>query len=147
MPVAQATIADEVRERFPDLSVLSEPARDQIPTFWIPAEAVREALRFLKTEMPHPYTMLYDLTAIDERVRVNRASQPPSDFTVVYHLLSFERNQYIRLKVGLRENQLSLPSITSVWSAANWYEREVWDLFGIVFEGHPHLERILMPKT
>ena len=147
MPVAQATIVDEVRERFPELPVLSEPARDQIPTFWIPAEAVREALRFLKAEMPHPYTMLYDLTAIDERVRVNRASQPPSDFTVVYHLLSFERNQYIRLKVGLCENQLSLPSITSVWSAANWYEREVWDLLGIVFEGHPHLERILMPKT
>ena len=143
----QASIADEVQERFLGLSIVIEPTRDQITTFWVPAENIREVLQFLKTSVSQPYTMLYDLTAIDERVRVNRESQPPSDFTVVYHLLSFERNQYVRVKTALREVKLSLPSITGIWPAANWYEREVWDLFGIVFAGHPHLERLLMPRT
>jgi NADH:ubiquinone oxidoreductase 27 kD subunit len=91
--------------------------------------------------------MLYDLSAIDERDRRHRDGQPRSDFTVVYHLLSFDRSEYVRIKVPLTDNQLSLPSITSVWPAANWYEREAWGMFGIAFDGHPHLERILMPKT
>ncbi len=91
--------------------------------------------------------MLYDLTAIDERMRQHREGQPASDFTVVYHLLSFDRNEYLRIKVALAEGRLSLPTITHIWPAANWYEREVWDMFGIAFDGHPHLERILMPKS
>ena len=91
--------------------------------------------------------MLYDLSAIDERMRVHREGQPASDFTVVYHLLSFERNEYMRIKVALAEDRLSLPTITGIWPAANWYEREVWDMFGIVFDGHPHLQRLLMPKS
>jgi NADH-quinone oxidoreductase subunit C/D len=91
--------------------------------------------------------MLYDLSAIDERTRVHREGQPPSDFTVVYHLLSFDRNEYLRIKVALAVDRLSLASITSIWPAADWYEREVFDMFGIVFDGHPHLERLLMPKS
>ena len=104
-------------------------------------------LRFLKEEIDGPYKMLYDLSAIDERMRVHRDGQPASDFTVVYHLLSFQRNEYLRIKVALAEDRLSLPSITGIWPAANWYEREVWDMFGIAFDGHPHLQRILMPKS
>ena len=84
--------------------------------------------------------MLYDLTAIDERVRVHRPGQPESAFTVVYHLLSYGRNADIRVKVPLREERLSLPSIVGLWPSANWYEREVWDMFGIAFEGHPEPE-------
>ncbi len=91
--------------------------------------------------------MLYDLTGIDERTRTNRNGQPDSDFTVVYHLTSFERNEDIRIKVPLKENNLTIPSITSIWESANWYEREVYDMFGINFSGHPRLTRILMPKT
>jgi NADH-quinone oxidoreductase subunit C/D len=143
----QARIVDELQERLPGLSITSEPACDQITTLWVAAEHIVELLQFLKTSVSKPYAMLYDLTAIDERVRVTRRAQPASDFTVVYHLLSFERNQYVRLKVALHEDQLSLPSITGIWPAANWYEREVWDLFGINFVGHPHLERLLMPRT
>lgn len=104
-------------------------------------------MQFLKNGIDDPYAMLYDLTAIDERTRVHRDSQPPGDFTVVYHLLSFGRNQYMRLKVALHGHDPSLPSVTPIWPAANWYEREVWDMFGITFEGHPHLERLLMPQT
>jgi NADH-quinone oxidoreductase subunit C/D len=91
--------------------------------------------------------MLYDLTAIDERVRAHRQDQPESDFTICYHLLSFDRNDDIRIKVPLRGESPSLSTITSLWPSADWYEREVWDMFGVKFEGHPHLKRILMPPT
>jgi NADH-quinone oxidoreductase subunit C/D len=91
--------------------------------------------------------MLYDVTAIDERPRLNKQNQPESDFTLLYTLLSFERNEFLRLKVPLRGDCPSLPSMTDIWRSADWYEREVWDMFGITFEGHPHLRRILMPPT
>ena len=125
----------------------SQAYRDGIPTFWTRREQVHGILAFLKERTSGPYKMLYDLTAIDERTRTHRPSEPPGDFTVVYHLFSFERNEYIRVKTALDGNALSLDTITDLWPAANWYEREVWDMFGIVFSGHPHLTRILMPAT
>ena len=108
---------------------------------------MREVLRYLKLEAMRPYRMLYDLTAIDERTRAHRDGQPASQFTVIYHLLSFERNADIRLKVALVGPDLTMPTITDIWPAANWYEREIWDMFGIVFDGHPHLRRILLPPS
>jgi NADH-quinone oxidoreductase subunit C/D len=119
---------------------------DGISTFWAPREQVHQILAFLKQRIPGPYKLLYDLTAIDERVRTHRLSERQCDFTVVYHLFSFERNEYIRVKTPLDENALSIDTITDLWPAANWYEREVWDMFGIKFDGHPHLTRILMPR-
>lgn len=127
--------------------VILQPTCDRIPTFWVKKEHVHGLLHHLKCEIDQPYKMLYDLTAIDERMRRHRDGQPPSDMTVVYHLLSFDRNAYVRIKVALAETRLSLRSIVDIWPSANWYEREVWDMFGIVFEGHPHLQRILMPKS
>ena len=124
-----------------------QAVRDDIPTFWVPKSDIHEAIHLLRSSIPDPYTMMYDLTAIDERGRTHRDGQPPSDFTVVYHLYSFERNAYVRLKVALNQTQLSLPTITDIFPSANWYEREVWDMFGIVFDQHPHLVRILMPRT
>lgn len=121
--------------------------RDNIPTYWIPRDKLSETIRFLRSEISVPYRTLYDLTAIDERGRRNREGQPPSDFTVVYYLLSFGRNEFIRLKVALESGDLVVPSISNVYPNANWYEREVWDMFGIRFDGHPHLSRILMPRT
>ena len=120
---------------------------DGIPTYWVAPGQIHATLRQLQREAPQPYRMLYDLTAIDERGRRHREGQPASDFTVVYHLLSFERNAYIRLKVALEADHPRVPTCTDLWPAANWYEREVFDMFGIVFEGHPHLERILMPRS
>jgi len=141
------TIVEEIQEKFGAAVIATEQARDAIPTLWIARDRVCELLRLLKTGVEQPYRMLYDLTAIDERLRVHRDGQDASDFTVVYHLFSFDRNEYIRLKVGLRENDLRVPTITGIWPSANWYEREIWDMFGIVVDGHPHLTRILMPKT
>jgi NADH-quinone oxidoreductase subunit C/D len=137
----------ELQDKFSDVAFMPQITQDGIPTLWVSEGRVREVLRFLKSDVYRPYRMLYDLTAIDERVRVSRQDQPESDFTVVYHLLSFDRNEDIRIKVALKGNSPSLKSIVDIWPAANWYEREVWDMFGITFEGHPHLRRILMPPT
>ena len=148
MPVAASTtVVDELQEKFGSAAITPQTTRDSIPTFWATQDKIREVVGYLKNEISQPYKMLYDLTAIDERVRTHREGEPESKFTVVYHLLSFERNQYVRVKVPLTAEPASLPSITGVFPAANWYEREAWDMFGVVFEGHPHLARILMPPT
>jgi NADH-quinone oxidoreductase subunit C/D len=139
------TITDELRHVFGEHTLSIQSVQDEIPTLWIARERTHDLLRYLRCETDRPYCMLYDLTAIDERVRSHREGLPASDFTVVYHLLSFDRNEDIRIKVPLREENLLMPSITDLWPAANWYEREAWDMFGIVFDGHPHLTRILMP--
>ena len=145
--MAHASIIDDLKASFGVAILAVQPTADSIPTVWVARDRVRDVLRRLKNAVAHPYRMLYDLTAIDERVRTNRQGQPASDFTIVYHLLSFDRNDDIRIKVPLAEASLSLPSITDIWPSANWYEREVWDLFGVKFDGHPHLSRILMPPT
>jgi NADH-quinone oxidoreductase subunit C/D len=132
---------------FPENPVIVQPVRDNILTIWVGANQIIETLKFVKNNIPDPFRMLYDLTAIDERQRRKTDDQPESDFTVLYHLLSFGRNQDLRIKVGLKGDSPQLPSVTDVWPAANWYEREVFDMFGITFDGHPNLRRILMPPT
>ena len=144
--IAAPPITDAIIRRLGSTVVL-QPTRDRIPTLWVKPDQLYGLLSYLKYEVEQPYKMLYDLTAIDERMRMHRESQPANDLTVVYHLLSFDRNEYVRIKVALAETRLSMPSIVAIWPAANWYEREVWDMFGIVFDGHPHLQRILMPKS
>jgi len=143
----RSTIFEELEQVFAGVTFVPQATRDDIPTLWVAQNHAHETLRYLKTQAARPYLMLYDLTAIDERFRSQREDRPPGDFTVVYHLLSFERNQDIRLKVPLAGEYPSLPTVTDLWPAANWYEREVWDMFGISFIGHPHLQRILMPPT
>lgn len=144
-------VLQRLRERFGNGGSLvaeqHEDIRDGIPTQWVSCGGVRDVLRYLKHEVAQPFRMLYDLTAIDERTRRHREGQPAADFSVVYHLMSFERNADVRIKVALSALDLKLPSIVDIWPAANWYEREVWDMFGIDFGGHPHMRRILLPAT
>lgn len=144
---SKSNIIDELTERFGKEAVNPQSTLDGIPTLWVPKDKLREILFYLKKGVGGPYRMLYDLFAMDERVRSRRQGQPESDFTVVYHLLSFERNEDVRVKVALKGERPSLPSSVDIWPSANWYEREAWDMFGITFEGHPHLTRILMPST
>ncbi len=138
-------VIDELAARFADLQLVVQPTADEIPTIWVPAGRAREVIGHLKSEAAETYPMLYDLTAIDERTRRHREGQPASDFTVVYHLLSFEHNRDVRLKVALPGEMPTLPTITGVFPAAEWYEREVWDMFGVGFDGLPQRPRILMP--
>ena len=147
-PPMTSDVLDELREQVrPRQCSRVQPTRDGIPTVWVAKEQVRDVLRYLKSRGRPPYRMLYDLTAIDERARSHREGQPAGDFTVVYHLLSFDRNEDLRVKVALEGEYPHLDTITDLWPSANWYEREVWDMFGITFDGHPHLRRILMPPT
>jgi NADH-quinone oxidoreductase subunit C/D len=142
-----ALIADHELQQELGGSAKPETTRDGIPTFWLPRSDIHEAVRQLRHGVPQPFKMLYDLTAIDERARKHRNGYPSGDFTVVYHLFSYERNAFVRLKVPVGGDKPVLPSIVGICPVANWYEREVWDMFGIAFEGHPHLSRILMPRS
>lgn len=141
--------------RFGEAVFRFQPTRDGMPTLWVDKARIIDVLRFLKNEVPKPYKMLYDLTAVDERLRKHRDGLPSADFTVVYQLLSVERDLEkgyagdLRLKVALHGADLGnlphIPTAVGVYANANWYEREVWDLFGIIFDGHPTLRRILTP--
>lgn len=137
----------QLQHQFGEAILAYQPTCDGIDTFWFSRELICEVLRYLKNEMSQAYEMLYDLTAIDERVRQHREGQPASDYTVVYHLISFRRNEDIRIKVPLAEADAKLPTICHIWPNANWYEREVWDMFGVEFIGHPNLRRLICPPT
>lgn len=142
-----SSITDELKARYGEAVITAQPTRDGIPTVWVKPDDSQAVLRYLKNETPKPYRMLFDLTAIDERVRTYREGRPQSDFSLVYQLLSFDRNEDVRIKVPLNGEYPHLATITDLWPAANWYEREVWDMFGITFDGHPHLRRILLPPN
>ncbi|AKD03967.1 NADH-quinone oxidoreductase subunit C/D [Pontibacter korlensis] len=138
---------EQLQARFGADTFTPQATKDEILTLWMPHDKIVEVLTFLKKDIPQPFRMLYDLTAIDERTRKPNNGHIPYAFTIIYHLLSFERNSFVRLKVGYRDEFPTVPSISSLWANANWYEREVYDMFGIRFTGHPHLYRILMPRT
>ncbi|NPD69706.1 NADH-quinone oxidoreductase subunit C/D [Lichenicola cladoniae] len=123
-----------------------QAVRDDVETGWTDRDTIHDVLAALKQEAP-TRLMLFDLTAIDERQRTRRDDQPASDFTLVYHLMQFDDRREIRIKVALQMASLTSPSIVDLWPNANWYEREIWDLFGIKFDGHPDLRRILTPPT
>lgn len=116
-------------------------------TVWVSDDKTGDLLRYLKSGIRKPFSLLYDLTAVDERRRSAGLNQPDCDFSVVYHLTSFGRNEDIRIKVPLKGEYPSVTSITGIWPCANWYEREIYDMFGITFAGHPYLRRLLMPKS
>src|SRR5690554_2969024 len=142
-----SSIINELEQKFASYDLIIQNSVDEIPAVWVPAEYAYEILSYLKNEIANPFKMLFDITAIDERTRKNRHGQPQSLFTVIYILLSFDRNEYIKIKVPLNEEYPILKSITGLWKNANWYEREIYDMFGIKFTGHPNLRRILMPPT
>ena len=107
-------------------------------TIVVPREHIRRACEFLVAEPSLQFTYLSDITTVD------RFPLEPR-FEVNYHLLSIEHKMRLRLKVRLAGSDPAVLSVTPVWPTANWHERENFDLFGIRFEGHPDLTRILMP--
>lgn len=100
---------------------------------------IREACAILRDDAEASFNFMSDLTCVDRHPAEPR-------FEVIYHLLSMKNKERIRLKVKLSGDDPNIDSITSVWPAANFFEREVFDLFGIRFAGHPHLRRLLMPE-
>ncbi len=140
-PNGAKTTAEQILERF-EGRVSVDPDSVDMPGFIATVADLPGLLKYLKKGTRVKYARLEDITAIDERARRVR---PKHDFTLVYHLLSLQVPGYVRIKVPLTGEILKAPSVSSIWPSANWYEREVYDMFGIHFTGHPDLRRILMP--
>lgn len=104
--------------------------------------AILDALRLCREAPELRFEMLVDLTAVDYQAYRGREAAPR--FEVVYHLYSLTHNHRVRLKVRVEEDDPVVPSAVSLWPIADWFEREVWDMFGIRFEGHPDLRRLLL---
>ncbi|XBC38320.1 MAG: NADH-quinone oxidoreductase subunit C/D [Buchnera aphidicola (Floraphis choui)] len=117
-----------------------------IIVLWIDSSLLLEVGKFLLS-IDNPYTTLFDLHGIDERCRSYRYNLPKADFSVFYHFISFSRNSDVIFKIALFDNKLSVPTLTGLYPNANWYERETWEMFGIVFNNHPNLVRIIMPRN
>jgi len=138
------SLAEMLQARFGD-SIEQLPKTSDMLAFQVKEDGIKKILHFLKNEASPRFQRLEDLTAIDESAR--RPGQTYSDYSLVYSLLSFEPARRLRLKVPLWGGDPITHSITDIWPSANWYEREVFDMFGIRFEGHENLRRILLPHN
>ena len=164
-----SVLIESVTDRFPDAVSASHAYRgDQ--TVVVRPEFLLEIARFLKEDPALQMNLLVDVTAVDysafgkgpapaffasSGVAVKPSSQIPDEdpwpgppektrFTVVYHFYSIQHKHRLRLVIPVEETEAALDSLTTLWAAADWLEREVWDMYGIRFNGHPNLKRILM---
>ena len=133
--MASIDFAKQLRSKFPDL--ISEPAefRGEISVALTDSEKVTEVCAFLKRDLGFDY--LVDISSLD-----NYEEEPR--FTVVYHFYGYGHRCYLRLRTNVSEEKSELPSVIDVWRTADWHEREIYDMMGIRFRGHPDLRRILM---
>lgn len=106
--------------------------------------SLKAVAKFLKEDPELDFNFLMDLTAVDYLFYAGGRIQKNYRFEVVYHFYSLKLNHRIRIKVPLSEDNLVVDTLCDLWPGANWYEREVWDMYGIKFKGHPGLKRILM---
>lgn len=128
-------VLEALKERFQEkIKEISAQHGDE--TLVIAPDSLLEIVTFLK-DKPYEYNLLLDLTCVDF------IGQDPR-FEMVYHLFSLPKNHRLRIKARLSEKDLSVDSLTSLWRNANWLEREVYDMFGVQFKGHPDLRRIFM---
>ncbi len=135
MPIQESlnVVRDRMHEKFGDQVLSVTEFRDEL-TIRVKPEAWFEAHKFLKADDDCAFNMLIDETAADYPLR-------PERFDVITHLLSLSKAHRLRLKTQTTEH---IPSLYPVWRTANWLERETYDLFGIIFDGHPDLRRILL---
>src|SRR3982751_3317024 len=137
-------IIDALKGLVPDGSVEPAPAAGGMPSLYIAREHIVEVCRALRDTPVLRFAFVPDMTAVDYMPREPR-------FEVVLHLASLgipgfgDTAKRLRVKVRLPGNDPRLPTLSGLWPAMNWAEREVWDLFGIVFDGHPDMRRLLMP--
>jgi NADH-quinone oxidoreductase subunit C len=139
-PPGPGQVERRLRERFPGVAFLrQEGAAVRDATLYVPADRLVEVCTFLRDDPGLAFAMLASLTGVDWLPREPR-------FEVVYHLLSIVHASRFVLKTTATGEPPRVPTVTGVWPTANWHEREAYDFFGIVFDGHPDLTRILLPE-
>jgi NADH-quinone oxidoreductase subunit C len=130
-------VVDAIQKRLPD-AVVSTHAWRGDDTVVLRREKLVEVCRFLKEDPGMAFNLPMDVCGVDY------LGWKEPRFEVVYHLYSLEKRHRIRLKVELDADDTNLPSVVSIWRGVDWFEREAWDMYGIHFEGHPDLRRVLM---
>ena len=141
----QPLVIQKVQEQYADAILDVSDAQGEL-TITVRKDVIYELMVFLKNDSGLAYNFLADVTAVDYSLMEDVLMKYDyARFMVVYHLLSTEKKERLRVKVPVHEKELSIPSMTSIWKVANWLERETYDMFGITFENHPDLRRILMP--
>ena len=134
-----AALVGSLQQEVPGAQVEAAPACDLQTTIYVARADMPAVARALRDRPDLRFALLIDLVAVDYHPRAPR-------FELVYLLVSLEHRQRVRLKVRLPGDAAHVETVSGVWPAANWLEREVWDLFGIVFDGHPDPRRLLMPE-
>jgi len=136
---AESLVLQRLREQFGEALREVKVWRNETTVVLSPQDLVR-VCRFLRDDSDMAFDLLSDVTAVD-RLQLPQSSPR---FEVVYNLYSLQHGRRLRLKVRVDDGE-AIPTVTGVWETANWHEREVYDLFGVAFAGHPDLRRILMP--
>ncbi|HYM25559.1 MAG TPA: NADH-quinone oxidoreductase subunit C [Vicinamibacterales bacterium] len=139
MAMDAAALAAALQDAVPGSAPETAPAVDLHATVYVDRDAVEPVARALRDRSDLAFTLLAELTAADFWPREPR-------FELIYILVSPAHRQRLRLKVRLHANDAHVATVSGIWPAANWLEREVWDLFGIAFDGHPDPRRLLMPE-
>ena len=133
-----AVVLEKLKSHFADALLEVNEFRDEM-TVVVPKERIVEVCRFLKEDPQLQFNFLADVCGIDMYT-------PTKRFGVIYNLYSMKNRNRIRLKVFTEEEDPKVPTMTGVYGTANWHERETFDMFGIIFEGHPDLRRVYMPE-
>jgi NADH-quinone oxidoreductase subunit C len=128
----------KLKEKFPKYNFETAEFRNEL-TVKLDKKNIVKVCQFLKDDEDLQFKLCEDVTAIDWARRKNR-------FTVVYHIFSLKHNFRLRLKADVDESDCSIDTVSSVWKSANWAEREAYDMYGIIFKGHPDLRRMYMPE-
>jgi len=132
-------LAEDLKQKFPNIVLEAFDLRG-IPAAVVRKEGIKGLAASVKTDPEFQLNVLMDLTAVDYLFWEEKECR----FEVVYNLYSIAKNHRLILKTPVPESGAEVDSVVSVWPAANWFEREVWDMFGIRFKGHPNLKRIMM---
>lgn len=132
-------ILEKITAKFGDKVLTAHSHHGDDTAVFAPRD-ILAAAAFLKEDAELDFNILADLTAVDCLKLPERAHR----FEVVYHFYSLKKKHRVRLKALVENEKTEVPTLTGLWPAANWLEREVWDMFGVTFSGHPDLRRILM---
>jgi NADH-quinone oxidoreductase subunit C len=137
MKAQNEAVLQRLTNKFTGTPLAADEFRGEL-TVVVPKDRIVEVCRFLKEENALQFNFLADLCGID-------MAAPSLRFGVIYNLYSLPRKHRIRLKTFTSEDEPHVPTVSTVWATANWHERETFDMFGIVFDGHPDLRRMYMP--